>query len=79
MDKIAKFSSLAASLPELIPAKELPRLLGDVYSRKYFNNLRWMNKGPRHFKLGHKVIHLKEDVLAWLEETAKEIDPDIAA
>ena len=79
MSKITKFSSLAATLPELIPAQDLPRLLGGIYSRKYFSNMRWMNKGPRHYKLGRKIMHLKGDVLNWLEETAREIDPDVAA
>lgn len=74
------FTQLAESLPEMIPATELPRLLGGIYSAKYFANLRWMGKGPRSFKLGHKVLYLREDIIVWLKEEVRAFVPsDVAA
>lgn len=73
------FTQLAETLPEMIPATELPRLLGHIYTAKYLSNLRWIGKGPRCFKLGHKVFYLREDVRAWLAQTVRPFDADAAA
>ncbi|CAK7007515.1 MAG: hypothetical protein DELT_00303 [Desulfovibrio sp.] len=68
------FSALTEVLPPLIPATELPRLLGGLYTSKTLANMRWMGKGPKAFKLGHKVIHLREDVISWLREELRPFD-----
>ena len=73
------FSQLAEALPAVIRAAELPKLLGNIYTAKYFANLRWMGKGPRSFRLGHKIFHLRQDVIDWLTEEVRPFDPDIAA
>ena len=57
------FSGLAETLPEMIPATALPGYLGHVYRAKYLSNLRYMGAGPRAFKLGRRVFHLKADVI----------------
>ncbi len=31
---------------------------------------RWERKGPRHLKVGGRVLYRKGDVLAWIEENA---------
>lgn len=72
-------SQLAETLPAIIPAVELPRVLGNIYTAKYFGNLRWMGKGPKACKLGHKVVYLRSDVLSWLREELRPFDPDAAA
>ena len=73
------FSRLAEELPSIVPATELPRLLGNIYTAKYLANLRWMGKGPRSFKLGRKVVHMREDVLLWLREAMLPFNSDVAA
>ena len=64
------------SLPPIIPATELPRLLGGLYTKKTLSNMRWMGKGPKSFKIGHKVIHLREDVISWLAEELRPFDSE---
>ena len=72
----SRFASLAASLPPLVPATELPGHLNNLYSPKYLANLRWSGKGPRCIKVGRKVAYLREDVITWLEAEAREFTPD---
>jgi len=72
-------TKLNDALPEMIPAMELPGLLGNVYTAKYLSNLRHLGAGPRAYKLGRKVIHMRADVVNWLSEQIRPFDPDAAA
>ncbi|MDL2210671.1 hypothetical protein LJC26_07710 [Desulfovibrio sp. OttesenSCG-928-O18] len=71
-----KFEALAAALPPIIPATELPRLLGGLYTAKTLANKRWAGNGPKAFKLGRKVVHMREDIISWLQEEMRPFDPD---
>ena len=73
------FSGLVETLPPIIPATELSRWLGGLYSKKTLNNMRHLKKGPRSFRLkgGRKLFSLREDVIAWLTEQALPFDPDM--
>jgi len=71
------FSSL--DLPALIPATELPRLLGGLYTKKTLANMRWQGVGPKALKIGRKVAHLRADVVLWLQEQSQAFDPDAVA
>ena len=74
------FAELAEALPAMIPAQKLASHLGDVYTNKYFSNLRWMGKPPRSYKLGRKVIYLKDDIISWLKQEIRVFNPnDVAA
>ena len=74
------FAELAEMLPVVIPAPELAGHLGNVYTSKYFSNLRWMGKPPRSYKLGRKVIYLKDDIISWLKQEIRVFNPnDVAA
>ena len=72
----ARFASLAESIPPIIPATELPRLLGGLFTAKTLANRRWQGLEPKAFKLGHKVFHRREDIISWISETAREFNPD---
>ena len=74
--ELPDFSQLAETLPFVIPATELSKALGNIYTAKYFANLRWLGKGPRYYKLGHKIFYLRSDVIIWLQEEAQTFDPD---
>ena len=72
-------TKLSEALPEMIPATALPGLLGNVYTAKYLSNLRHIGAGPRAYRLGRKIVHLRADVIGWLKESICPFDPDAAA
>ena len=41
-------------------------------------NWRYQGRGPRFYKVGKHVRYRKSDVLAWLEENAREPAPRVA-
>ena len=73
---LAALETLAESWPILIPAKELPRLLGGLYTAKSLANLRWLGKGPKAFKRGSRIFYLRPSVVDWLAESSQAFDPD---
>jgi hypothetical protein len=77
--KTPDFSRFFEDFPPIIPASMLPRLLEDAYTKKTLANMRWMGKGPKAHKLGRKVVYLRKDVVAWLCQEIRPIDPDAAA
>ena len=79
MSKLPDLTALADGWPPIIPATELSRLLGGLYTSKTLGNLRWMGKGPRAFRLGRKVVHQRQDVIEWLQAEMRPIDPDGAS
>ena len=71
-----RIALLAETWPPIISAEELPRLLGGLYTKKTLANMRWQGTGPRAFKIGRKVFHLRQDVVDWLLAKARPFDPD---
>ena len=72
-------ASLAESLPAIIPATELPRLLGGLYTKKTLANKRSQGFGPKAFRIGRKIAHTRGDVISWLSEEMRPLDPDATA
>ena len=75
------FTELEASLPAVIPAAELSRLLGGLYTRKTLQNMRTAGFGPLTYRVGkgRKRFSLRGDVIAWLKGTVRPFDSDAAA
>jgi len=58
---------------EIMTAEELGEFLGHV-SEGTLGNWRYKGHGPRFYKAGRRVLYRKADVLAWLEQNAR--DPE---
>lgn len=58
------------SLPRLLTQKDLADYLNK--STAWCERARWAGEGPRFIKLGRHVRYRADDVLAWIEENAKQ-------
>lgn len=58
------------TLPRLLTQKDLAAYLGK--STAWCERARWAGEGPRFIKLGRHVRYRADDVLAWIEENAKQ-------
>ncbi|WP_275099522.1 helix-turn-helix transcriptional regulator [Sedimenticola hydrogenitrophicus] len=58
------------SLPRLLTQKDLAAYLNK--STAWCERARWAGEGPRFVKLGRHVRYRADDVLAWIEENAKQ-------
>jgi hypothetical protein len=74
------FTQLTESLPAIIPATQLSRLLGGLYTRKTLSNMRWLGRGPKAYRAakGRKLFHTREDIISWLQAEMRPFDPDAA-
>ena len=61
------FEKLADELPAIITRKDISKYFGSFISPKYLANLDSQKKGPLKYRIGHKVVYKKEDLIAWLE------------
>ncbi len=62
------------TLPRLLDQKELASYLHK--STAWCERARWVGEGPRFIKLGRHVRYKADDVLAWIEENAKQSTSD---
>lgn len=67
---------VAVNLPRLMDQKELAQYLGK--STAWCERARWAGEGPKFIKLGRHVRYRADDVLAWIEENAKQSTSDRA-
>lgn len=59
-----------AVLPRLMDQRDLAHYLGK--SVAWCERARWAGEGPRYIKLGRHVRYRADDVIAWIEENARE-------
>lgn len=65
------------SLPRLLTQKELAEYLNK--STAWCERARWAGEGPRFIKLGRHVRYRADDVLAWIEESARSCSGEATA
>lgn len=57
------------TLPRLMNQQQLAEYIGK--STAWCERARWAGEGPRFIKLGRHVRYRADDVLAWIEESAR--------
>lgn len=60
------WSELRVSLPLLLTRRDIGKFFGSLISPKYLANLDSEARGPKHSRIGHKVVYSREDFLEWL-------------
>ena len=65
MEKLVQ--TLEKCLPEIFAEKVIGDLIPGLYSTRYLANLRSRGEGPKHFKIGRRVMYRKEDFITWIK------------
>jgi hypothetical protein len=65
MEKLIQ--ALEKCLPEVFAEKAIAQLIPGLYSTRYLANLRSRGEGPKHFKIGRRVMYRKEDFITWIK------------
>jgi predicted DNA-binding transcriptional regulator AlpA len=60
----------SVNLPRLMNQRDLASYIGK--STAWCERARWAGEGPRFIKLGRHIRYKSEDVMAWIEENAKQ-------
>lgn len=63
------------NLPQLWDQKVLAKYLGK--STAWCERARWAGEGPRFIKLGRHVRYRADDVMAWIEENARNCSGEV--
>jgi len=69
-------ASHTVTLPQLWDQKVLAAYLGK--STAWCERARWAGDGPRFVKLGRHVRYRADDVLAWIEDSARTCSGELA-